>query len=670
MKRNNILKLSTITLALSLILTGCDSGGGSDSAPPAPPKPPTLPELSTTMCRLPTNENGKNTDFIALDPLASLAELKAFNSVSNQQDGAGVTLFNSLHFPTETNSTIEIPTEYKASKHQFRGSYVSTHFNLDIKPSTSSADFKSKFTKILNEAEALKMNAIVFQVRPNADAWYKSEINPWAATLSQKGTGPGRQGVSELGGFDPLEYMLEQTHNKGMEYHAWINPFRAASSITQNFDNKTLIIEDLIASGKLSEDNFLVDNVDKTYINLTTGTSTTGILAYDPSNQDVQAHIIDTVKELLKYDIDAIHFDDYFYLGNTTASDYMNQFDYQTFLTSGNSDSFANFEQWRRDNITEFITKVQTTIKDHNDSHGTSVQFGIAPSGNWGNTPAQEDGARTRASISYAGTIYADTKKWLSEGLIDYLAPQIYWPFAHPSAPYGEIATWWNGVAEDKNPSSNTQLYIAHEITRLAPYTPEGTDSADTLTVKQAWANPMEIANQLRYNQILPQIEGGIFWRHDYTNGSKNSVVSSSMGTLKNQYWNAYAIPPEKPWLDQNNAVPNSPIEATFIINNINATSFTEFQWKDDNNEDARYFVIYKGMGEPENIFKNPNNIIAKVPVTAEKKNGFYTFEDNSPLTPQSTYLISTVDRASRESEATEVLISKTIIEQKQLICE
>lgn len=303
---------------------------------------------------------------------------------------------------------------YAADATDMRAVWISTVYSADYPSTTNNEDAqKNEFIQKLEKAQEMGLNTVVVQVRPKGDAFYESELNPWSAVLT------GVQGMDP--GYDPMEFMIEETHKRGMEFHAWMNPYRITTSGT-----------DLSA---LSSDNMARQHPDWiiTY---------NGAMYYDPANEEVQEYICDTVEEIVEnYDVDAIHFDDYFYPSNYP-------------LPEG-EDRDGDVADERRSNVDTLIKKVYKTIKNAD----SSVEFGISPMGIWKNSTSDAEGSATRGSEGYY-TVYGDARKWVEKGWVDYIVPQIYWEQGNAYADYETLVEWWSDVVE----GSGVKLYIGQGI--------------------------------------------------------------------------------------------------------------------------------------------------------------------------------------------------------------
>ena len=311
-------------------------------------------------------------------------------------------------------TTIAVQEVYGADSTDLRAVWISTVYSADYPSVTNNeAAQKAEFIEKLEQAQTLGMNTVVVQVRPKGDAFYESEWNPWSAVLT------GVQGVDP--GYDPMGFMIEETHKRGMEFHAWMNPYRITTSGT-----------DLAA---LSADNMARQHPDwiLTYNNA---------MYYNPANEDVKDYICDTVEEIVEnYDVDAIHFDDYFYPSNYP-------------LPEGEDRDGVTANE-RRDHVNDLIKQVYRTIKKAD----SSVEFGISPMGIWKNSTSDSDGSATRGTEGYY-SVFGDAKTWVEKGWVDYIVPQVYWEQGNVYADYETLVKWWSDAVK----GTGVDLYIGHGI--------------------------------------------------------------------------------------------------------------------------------------------------------------------------------------------------------------
>lgn len=343
-----------------------------------------------------------------------------------------------------------------------RGVWVSTVSNLDwpSKSSYGKVDAqKAEYVQLLDEVQAMGMNAVFVQVRPSADAIYPSSLVPWSSYLT------GTAGKDP--GYDPLQFLIEETHRRGMEFHAWFNPFRASTG-----SDASKLPANHVAN---QHPEWIVKFDGKLYIN--------------PGIPEAREHVIKAIMEVVNgYDIDGVHLDDYFYPTGETAS---KKFSDDAAFKSYNSKKIATKGDWRRDNINQFVQKLGQRI----EASKPNVSFGISPYGVWRNKSTDLTGSDTKASVTAYDSTYADVRTWIKNEWIDYVAPQLYWSMTRKEVRYDLLADWWAGEVR----GTNVKLYIGHAPYKLG--TPE-----------IGWSTAQEIINQLEYNRQIPEISGSIFF--------------------------------------------------------------------------------------------------------------------------------------------------------------
>lgn len=354
-----------------------------------------------------------------------------------------------------------------SSKGDFRGLWVATVVNIDYpsKPTTDAETLKQEALKVLDYAQNTGFNAVFLQVRPTADALYPSKIFPWSKYLT------GSQGTSPSGNFDPLAFWITEAHNRGIELHAWINPYRvtkkAAGEPVHNFAS-------LAANHPAKQHpEWVVKHSD-------------GNLYFDPGIPEVRQLIIDGIMEIISnYEVDGIHFDDYFYPDKT----FSDSATYKKYKQAGQS-----LDDWRRENVNTLVRNVAKAIKDS----GKNIRFGISPFGIWANKSNNSLGSDTNGLESYYSH-YADTRKWVKEGMIDYIVPQLYWNIGYSVADYSKLVTWWKNVVA----GTKVDLYIGQAAYRAGNTSPAS-----------AWYGTKEIEKQLALNDTIPEIKGSIFYNY------------------------------------------------------------------------------------------------------------------------------------------------------------
>lgn len=342
-----------------------------------------------------------------------------------------------------------------------RGAWVSTVYNLDwpSKAGLQVEQQKAEFTKLLDDLKGMGMNAVFVQVRAASDAFYPSKLVPWSKYLT------GVQGQDP--GYDPLAFMIEETHARGMEFHAWFNPFRVS-------------VDSKIES--LSADNPAVQHPDWVVRHQ-------GKLMFDPGIPAAREHILQAIMEVVNnYDIDGVHLDDYFYPYGQDKEPFADDASYAAY----NNGQFNNKGDWRRDNVNQFVR----TLGEQIHQAKRHVKYGISPFGVWRNSKLDPTGSATNAGVNSYDDLYADTRAWIQNGWVDYIAPQIYWNNGTKAAPYDKLVDWW--VNETKG--TGVKLYVGHAAYKLG-------------TTEAGWSSSNTIIEQLDYNRQNGGVEGSLFFR-------------------------------------------------------------------------------------------------------------------------------------------------------------
>ncbi|MDR0766620.1 MAG: family 10 glycosylhydrolase [Odoribacteraceae bacterium] len=333
-------------------------------------------------------------------------------------------------------------------KREFRGAWIQTVFQPEYAAMTTD-EIKADFSRKLNALGAAGINAILFQARPEADAWYASRLEPWSRFLT------GKQGVAPEPFFDPLAFLAGECHRRGMEIHAWINPFRAGTSGTDHLAPDHLYYR--------HPRWFVFYN---------------GQLLFDPGIPECRQYLLDVARDIVsRYDIDAIHLDDYFYPYPLPGIPFP---DDESFHQHGKG---LEKNAWRRENINTLVRDLKRTIRDTKPW----VRLGVSPFGIYRNKRDTPDGSGsdTRGTQAYAD-LHADVLLWERNGWIDYVIPQIYWETGHEIAGHVTLARWWN---------ENTRR--AHLYT--------GQDVARTM-------NAGELARKINLSRALHRVKGNCFW--------------------------------------------------------------------------------------------------------------------------------------------------------------
>jgi uncharacterized lipoprotein YddW (UPF0748 family) len=384
-----------------------------------------------------------------------------------------------------------IPNLYAQAKPEFRAVWIATVDNIDW-PSRNNliADSqRAEYIRILDMHQRNGLNAVVMQVRPATDAFYPSPYEPWSQWLT------GVQGLPPSPYYDPLQFMIEETHKRGMEFHAWFNPYRADFKIGASSIAPAHIT-------RLHPEWFLTYG-DKKYFN--------------PGLPQVREFVTLVIEDVVRrYNIDAVHFDDYFYPYRIAGREFPDNASYKQYNSNGLSK-----DAWRRSNVDSIIVQLSRVIKKENPT----CRFGISPFGVWRNKEKDEEGSNTCAGQTNYDDLYADILLWLKNGWIDYVAPQIYWEFGHKAAPYEVLLNWWS-----------KHTYGRHCYIGLGAYRAGST---------KVWKDKSLLPRQIEALRNTPNVQGMIFFSSRTFNNNPNGWSDS----LRLNYFKEPAVIPAMDWL-------------------------------------------------------------------------------------------------------------------------
>ena len=459
-------------------------------------------------------------------------------------------------------------------KREFRGAWIQA-VNGQFK-GMSTEKMKQTLIEQLNSLRGAGFNAIIFQVRPEADALYASRLEPWSRYLT------GVQGQAPEPYWDPMQFMIEECHKRGMEFHAWINPYRV----------KTSLRNELVPNHVYNlHPEWFVTYGDQIY--------------FDPALPESRRHICLVVGDIVsRYDVDAIHMDDYFYPYPIKGVDFP---DDASFARYGGG--FDNKADWRRSNVNTLIKQLHETIREVKPW----VKFGISPFGIYRNESSDPLGSKTKGLQNY-DDLYADVLLWAREGWIDYNIPQIYWHIGHPAADYITLIQWWNKNATREG----THLYIGQNVAR--------TMKADQLTRK------------MLYERSLSKVKGNCFWPANEILWNNKGVADS----LKQNYHRYPALIPAYTHLHN-----RAPQEVKKLKAEWTAQGYM-LHWQAEqsktNPELASYFVIYRFENKESVNLDDPSKIVA---VTRET-NYLLPYDDGKR---KYRYVVTAVDRFHNENQ-------------------
>lgn len=423
-----------------------------------------------------------------------------------------------------------------AAENEMRAAWVSTVYNLDWpKTKNNASKQKQELTQMMDKLKGCGINTIILQVRPESDALYKSSINPWSKYLT------GTQGKDP--GYDPLSYAVSEAHKRGMEIHAWFNPYRVTTSGTD--------LSALASSNPARKNpSWVIKYNNKLY--------------YDPGNPAVIDYLVKTVTEVAKnYDVDGVHFDDYFYPSSSFPDD-------ATYKKYGNGMSKAD---WRRENVNTLLREVKSSVKSVNPD----CQFGVSPFGIWRNkSDSCPTGSDTKGSESYS-SMYADSRTWIRKGYIDYIAPQLYWPMGYSVADYTKLVKWWANEVK----GYNVKLYIGQGIYKQGQSDYSGQNIAK------------EIKKQINENRKYDTVSGSIYFSaKDILNKSQ---IYNDLKSMYGEYTGGF---------DSSDTTESS-VKVTSMIgaNRYDtAARISKAGWSSGSSK----VIIANGLNEMEGIISNP----------------------------------------------------------------
>ncbi len=456
---------------------------------------------------------------------------------------------------------------------EFRAAWVATVANINwpSKAGLSTEVQQEEAIQLLDFLKDQHFNAVIFQVRPQADALYESKLEPWSYYLT------GTQGKAPQPYYDPLAFWITAAHERGIELHVWLNPYRAHH----------------VNGGKVS-----ATSVVKKFPRLVKKLKE-GYWWFDPSLQGTQDHAANVVMDIVnRYDIDGVHFDDYFYPypSYNGDRDFPDNDSWNEYLKSG---GLLTRSDWRRESVNRFIERVYKEIK----TARPSVKFGVSPFGIWRpGYPASIEG------FDQYDKLYADARLWLNKGWLDYMAPQLYWPINKIPQSFPVLLNWWQ--------QENTLQR------HLWPGISVGRDSSAK--------NTMEITSQIMIARgVLPESNGVIHWSISSLTRNPNMAKALIEGPYKQE-----ALVPASPWLD---SIP--PAEP--LIQVVPGDSLIQLNWSHPDEKEVFRWVVYYQYGE-----KWSYKIL-------HKQDRSLTLANNDSGSPLVNIAVTSIDRTGNESELT-----------------
>jgi uncharacterized lipoprotein YddW (UPF0748 family) len=484
-----------------------------------------------------------------------------------------------------SNKIVKQEAGLQHPKREFRGAWIHTVGQSQY-AKMSSSEMKLYFVDMLDKLQAAGINAVVFQVRPQADAFYKSDLEPWSRYLT------GVQGKAPDEGFDPLAFMVEECHKRCIELHAWLNPYRVTNSESQT----------------LAPSHIYHKHPERF---LKYGTQ----LYFDPGIPENRDFICRVVKDIaLRYNVDAIHMDDYFYPYPISGKQFPDDMSFQQYA-SMQGFSPNQRDDWRRNNVNMLIKEIKETLLKTKPW----VRFGISPFGIYRNKKNTPDGSGSDTNgLQNYDDLYADVKLWVKNGWIDYNIPQLYWEIGNKAADYAKLIGWW----ADNN--YRQHLYIGQDVGRMM-------DKPDLS------GEPNQLKAKMSSSRAFSTIHGNCFWP-GYLIMDNYKGVSDQ---LSNDYHRYPALIP--PYLAMHNKRPKK----VYKVEEHYTPEKHFLRWivKSDNSDPthAQYFVVYRFRdGEPVNINSAEN--IVKITRYSEIE---LPYEGNKN---SYVYVVTAVDAFNNES--------------------
>jgi uncharacterized lipoprotein YddW (UPF0748 family) len=473
------------------------------------------------------------------------------------------------------------------SKREFRGAWIHVIGQGQYK-NMSVDEMKQYFVQILDSLQAYNINALIFQVRPTADAVYKSDIEPWSYYLT------GKQGHAPQGNFDPMAFLIVETHKRNMEFHAWLNPYRVTASAN-----------DVLCDSHIyhKHPEWFVKYGNQIY--------------FDPGLPESREHICKVVKDIVKrYDIDAIHVDDYFYPYPIEGENFPDEISFFKYAASQGFEPDQR-DDWRRNNVNVLIKEIKQTITKTK----SWVRFGVSPFGIYRNKKSTPDGSGSKTNgLQNYDNLYADVKLWVEKWWIDYNIPQLYWEIGHKMADYETLIKWWS-----RN-NYGAHLYIGQSVSR----TMDASDLQD--------ATKNQLSRKMELERTLPAVYGNCFWSGYELIKNRGGIVDS----LRNHYHPYPALIPA--YLHQHAKAPKD-------VKSLKARWTPDgyvLSWKRNGNpknpKKAQYYVIYRFKGNERINLDDPSKIVRitrDISYLLPYENGTKTYQ----------YVVTSVDRFHNETK-------------------
>ena len=469
----------------------------------------------------------------------------------------------------------------QSPKREFRAAWIATVSNIDwpSKPGLPAVQQQQEFISRLDQLKYLGCNAVIVQIRPASDAFYESSFEPWSRFLT------GKQGRPPFPYYDPLEFMIEQAHIRNMEFHAWFNPFRALTDSKKNPNPANHVTK--------RHPDWVVNHGGKALLN--------------PAIPEAREYVIRVIMDVVKrYDIDAVHLDDYFYPYRIAGVEFGDLKSYQTY-----GQGFASRDDWRRGNVNLFVSALNTNIK----AVKPHMKFGISPFGVWRNQSKDPEGSPTRGGQTNYDDLYADILLWMRKGWIDYCLPQLYWEHKHKLVAFEILMPWWD------NHGYGRHVYYGLGMYRMVGAT------------KGPWAGTHELMWQLR--DIRQKAANPGYALYSTSNLDK---ITYPISDSVHKFNSRIAFPPVMKWLD---SIPPAPP----IVRATPSKQGTLLRWDPINpKEEPMRFAVYRFINDEQINLQRNDKIIS---LSSNKE--YLDREANEYK--KCTYVVTALDRLWNESQ-------------------
>lgn len=461
-------------------------------------------------------------------------------------------------------------------KREFRGAWMHTVFQDGYRTRTTKEN-KAFIRQELDKLKSAGINSVIFQVRPQSDALYESKIEPWSRFLTDEGKAP-------VPYWDPLAFIIEEAHARGMELHAWLNPYRVTSSAKQKVAAKHIYHK--------HPERFVKYD---------------GKIYFDPGLPENRDYIVKIVKDIVdRYDIDGIHFDDYFYPYPVRGVQFPDSKSYAKYGKGKKRDD------WRRDNVNRLIETLNKEIK----AIKPWVRFGVSPFGIWRNKANDSRGSETNGLQNY-DALYADVLLWSEKGWVDYLIPQLYWDMDHPKASYRTLVDWWN------NNYGKRHVYIGQDVA----VTMNKPDTENSLEKSQ-------LRIKVEQTRMADNIQGNCWWPAYSVTKNVGGIADS----LSRHHQSTVALPPAYTWLSA--SIPDGVSDLKLTDGLLSWSAPTPVGSIDD----CVSFVVYRFDDDATFDLEDATKIVS---VTREK---------SLMVSKKGFYVVTALDRVNNESFPSEAV--------------